>query len=192
MFFLTGSKEAKEGGVEPRVQTDQWETPQDIPEETSYQSCTRRPQVGYRASVQEKHMLKKIFYHVSHSSLLFITINGLTYVCTFIVRNLYRASPLWGEMRWMTCTFYQPCQLQRRRIKAGQRIMFTSYCGRSRPVISAVRHAEFYVCALLSCCSYFSWKPAVIIILRCFVLAVRRRKKREIGMRWLTVIMCTR
>lgn len=94
--------------------------------------------------------------------------SGLTYVCTALVRNLYRASPLWREMKWMTCTFYQPCQLQRRRIKAGQRIMFTSYCGRSRQVISAVRHAEFYVCALLGCCSYFRCKPAVIIIFEVF------------------------
>lgn len=117
---------------------------------------------------------------------------GLTSFCTAIVRNLYQASQLWGEMRWMTCMFYQPCQLQRRRIKAGQRITFTGCSGRSRVVISAVRHAEFYICALRSCCSYFSRKPAVIIILMCFVLAVRRRKKREIGMRWMTVIICTR
>lgn len=51
------------------------------------------------------------------------------------VRIPYPACPPWGEMRWTTSTFYQPCLLQTRRTKAGQSpwegYNSASYCGES-------------------------------------------------------------
>lgn len=44
---FTGTEEAEEGRTESGVQTDQREAPQDFPEETSYQSCSWRPQVVF-------------------------------------------------------------------------------------------------------------------------------------------------
>lgn len=55
------SEEAEEGGAESRVQADQWENPQDFPEETGDQSRPRRPKVrmGMISQLQRFFLINK-------------------------------------------------------------------------------------------------------------------------------------